>query len=78
MSALRIYWATVTGGPGGPVRWTATIRDRTEPQAQEQALRRAIARGLKIPLTVYVDDIGSSDDTELDRDLNPWIYEDRK
>lgn len=75
MSALRLYWAAVTGGP---VRWTATIRDKTPELAEAQAERRARAQGLQDPLTVFVDDIGSSDDTELDRELNPWIYEDRK
>jgi hypothetical protein len=58
--------------------WTATIRDKTPELAEAQAERRARAQGLQDPLTVYVDDIGSSDDEELDRELTPWIYEDRK
>jgi hypothetical protein len=79
VTALRVYWWAVTSSaPTGPRRCSSTLLDRSVELAEAQAERRARAQGLLDPLDVYVDDIGSSDDTELDRELNPWIYEDRK
>lgn len=73
---MRVYWCAVSGAPGGPRRWSATIHDKTTELATAQAERRAIAQGLREPLEVFVDDIGAADDRDLDHELNPHHYED--